>query len=104
MAISAPLFYDDVKLILDLTVLATAVILGAVAFVHCVAQRSDAFPAIGTLPKGGWLAILGITLLLTVITAGNGLLFSMITIAAAMVYLLDVRAGLRDLSDGKGFW
>lgn len=104
MAISAPLFYDDVRLILDLTVLATAVILGAVAFVHCVAQRSDAFPAIGTLPKGGWLAILGITLLLTVITAGNGLLFSMITIAAAMVYLLDVRAGLRDLSDGKGFW
>jgi hypothetical protein len=85
-------------------VLVVAVILGAVAFVHCITQRSDAFPAIGTLPKGGWLAILGVTLLLTLLTQGGYLLFPMIGIAAAMVYLLDVRVGLRDLSDGKGLW
>ena len=27
-----------------------------------------------------------------------------IGIAAALIYLLDVRVGLRDLTDGKGFW
>jgi hypothetical protein len=104
MAISAPLFYGSVVLALNLLVLFIAVVLGAVAFVHCVTQRADAFPAIGTLPKGGWLAILGVTLLLTLLTTGDYLLFPMIGIAAAMVYLLDVRVGLRDLSDGKGLW
>jgi hypothetical protein len=105
MSITAPLFYGFVVMVLDLIVLVIAVVSGAVAFVHCLTQRSDGFPAIGTLPKGGWLAILGISLLLTLLSQGGRyLLFPMICIAAAMVYLLDVRAGLRDLSDGKGFW
>lgn len=104
MAQSAPLFYDDVVSVLNMLVLVVAVVLLAVAFVHCLTQRADAFPAVGTLPKGGWLAILGITLLITLVTLGGFLLFSMIGIAAAMIYMLDVRAGLRDLSDGKGFW
>jgi hypothetical protein len=105
MALSAPLFYGYVVLALDLLVLVIAVVLGAVAFVHCLTQKADAFPAIGTLPKGGWLAILGVTLLLTLLSQGGRfLLFPMICIAAAMIYLLDVRAGLRDLSDGKGLW
>lgn len=104
MALSAPLFYDDVVSVLNMLVLVVAVVLLAVAFVHCLTQRAEAFPAVGTLPKGGWLAILGITLLITLVTLGGFLLFSMIGIAAAMIYMLDVRAGLRDLSDGKGFW
>lgn len=104
MVLSAPLFYGYVVDALDLTVLVLAVVLEAVALVHCLTQRADAFPAIGTLPKGGWLAILGVLLLLTVVTLGSFILFSLIGIGAAMVYLLDVRVGLRDLSDGKGFW
>jgi hypothetical protein len=32
------------------------------------------------------------------------MLISMIGIAAALVYMLDIRPGLKDLSDGKGFW
>jgi uncharacterized membrane protein len=76
------------------------------AFVHCLTQRSDGFPAIGTLPKGAWLAIIGICLLLTWLffTGGAPDIFGLIGIAAALIYLLDVRVGLRDLSDGKGFW
>jgi hypothetical protein len=105
MALSAPpLFYDDVVFGLNLVVLVIAVVLGAVAFVHCLTQRADGFPAIGTLPKGAWLAILGITLLLTVVTLGGFLIFPLIAIAAGMIYMLDVRVGLRDLTDGKGFW
>lgn len=104
MDLSAPLFYDEVVYSLNLLVMVIAIVVGAVSFVHCLTQRADAFPAIGTLPKGGWLALLGITLLLTLLTRGSWLLFPMVGIAAGMIYLLDVRAGLRDLSDGKGFW
>jgi hypothetical protein len=104
MAFSAPLFYLDVILVLNLLVLLIAVVLGAVSFVHCLTQRADAFPAIGTLPKGAWLAILGITLLLSLLTGTRFLIFPLVGIAAGMIYLLDVRVGLRDLSDGKGFW
>jgi hypothetical protein len=104
MALSAPQFYMNVVFVLNLLVLVIAVVLGAVAFVHCLTQRADGFPAIGTLPKGAWLAILGICLLLTVITGTRFLIFPLVTIAAGMIYMLDVRVGLRDLTDGKGFW
>jgi hypothetical protein len=105
MAYSAPIFYMSVVFILNLAVLVFAVVVQAVAFVHCLTQRSDAFPAIGTLPKGAWLAIIGVCLLLTLLTWSNPtIIFSLIGIAAAAIYLLDVRVGLRDMTDGKGFW
>jgi hypothetical protein len=105
MANTAPLFYDDVVQVLNLIVLLFSVVVQAVAFVHCLTQRSDAFPAIGTLPKGAWLAIIGVCLLLTLLTWRNPtIIFSLIGIGAGAIYLLDVRVGLRDLTDGKGFW
>ena len=103
MVSSAPIFYISVVNVLDLVIMVFALAVEAVALVHCLTQRSDAFPAIGTLPKGGWLAILGIALVLTLFSNG-WLMFTLIGIAAAGIYLLDVRVGLRDLSDGKGFW
>ncbi|WP_091550988.1 DUF2516 family protein [Micromonospora pattaloongensis] len=105
MVSAAPLFYQDVRLVIDLALLVFAVVVEGVAFVHCLTQRSDAFPAIGTLPKGGWLLILGLCLLLTLVGGfGATSIFGLIGIAAALIYLLDVRIGLRDLTDGKGFW
>jgi CHASE2 domain-containing sensor protein len=106
MAHSAPIFFDDVVRVLNLIVLLFSVVLQAVAFVHCLTQRADAFPAIGTLPKGAWLAIIGVCLLLTLLTGWRDptIIFSLIGIGAAAIYLLDVRVGLRDLTDGKGFW
>jgi hypothetical protein len=105
MAYAAPLFYLEVRGIIQLVLIVFALVLEAVAFVHCLTQRSDAFPAIGTLPKGAWLAILGICMVLTLLTARSSIsIFGLIGIAAALIYLLDVRIGLRDLSDGKGFW
>jgi hypothetical protein len=110
------LFYMYVEHVLNLCIFAVAVLLQAVAFVHCLVQRADGFPAIGTLPKGGWLAIIGLCLALTwlfgpisllagtITRAGAPDLFGLIGIAASLIYLLDVRVGLRDLSDGKGFW
>jgi hypothetical protein len=104
MAIAAPIFFIDVEYVVRTILLIVAVIIEGLAFVHALTQRSDAFTAIGTLPKGAWLAILGVCLLLTLVGFGVLSIFGLIGIAAALIYLLDVRAGLRDLSDGRGFW
>src|SRR5690242_13957211 len=103
MAYSAPIFYHQVVSYINLLVLIFSVIVQGVALVHCLTQRGDGFTAIGTLPKGAWIAILFVCIVLTLLLGSTGI-FSLIGIAAALIYLLDVRAGLRDLSDGKGFW
>ncbi|RZU50496.1 uncharacterized protein DUF2516 [Krasilnikovia cinnamomea] len=104
MATSAPIFYLDVVRGMNLVILILSLIVQAVALVHCITQRGDGFPAIGTLPKGAWVAILAVSLVLTYLISGPIGIFGLIGIAAALIYLLDVRPGLRDLSDGKGFW
>ena len=106
MASSAPIFYLDVVGYLQLLLLIMSLIVQAVALIHCLTQRGDGFQAIGTLPKGAWLAILAVCIILTLLGVGGGAtgLFGLIGVAAALIYLLDVRPGLRDLTDGKGFW
>ena len=104
MAYSAPLFYPVVVGYLNLLILIFSLIVQAVALIHCLTQRGDGFQAIGTLPKGAWLAILGIALILTLVTGAATGIFGLIGVAAAAIYLLDVRTGLRDMTDGKGFW
>ncbi len=105
MAYSAPIFYDDVLRVISLVVLIVSLIVQAVALIHCVTQRGEGFQAIGTLPKGAWLAILAVCFVLTFLGVGGPIgIFGLIGVAAALIYLLDVRPGLRDLTDGKGFW
>lgn len=106
MAYSAPIFYDDVAYFIALAVLIASLIVQAIALIHCVTQRGDGFQAIGTLPKGAWLAILAVCFILTFLGVGGGAtgIFGLIGVAAALIYLLDVRPGLKDLTDGKGFW
>ncbi|SCL14393.1 DUF2516 family protein [Micromonospora inyonensis] len=104
MANAAPIFFLDVRSVIELILLVFALILQGVALVHAITQRADAFAAIGTLPKGGWIAILAVCLALTLLGFGPLTLFGLVGIAAGLIYLLDVRTGLRDLSDGKGFW
>ncbi|SCG54052.1 DUF2516 family protein [Micromonospora inositola] len=106
MAYAAPIFAYEVRYVIELILLVFALVIEGVALVHAITQRSDAFSAIGTLPKGGWIAILAVCLVLTLLGVGGGVLsiFTLIGIAAGLIYLLDVRVGLRDLHDGKGFW
>ncbi|RSM51734.1 DUF2516 domain-containing protein [Actinoplanes sp. ATCC 53533] len=103
MVSSAPLFFRDVQFYIDVLVVIGSMVVQAVAFIHCVTQRGDGFQAIGTLPKGAWLAILAVCMVLTLLLGATGI-FGLVGVAAALIYLLDVRPGLRDLSDGKGFW
>jgi hypothetical protein len=88
-------------------------VIGVFARVNCALQRSDAFPAIGTLQKPAWLAIIGISTFIALclgwqaMVSGQesfGMLFKLIALGAAALYLLDVRPGLRDISNGRGPW
>ncbi|MEU8315799.1 MULTISPECIES: DUF2516 family protein [unclassified Micromonospora] len=104
MATAAPIFAFAVQSVIQLILLVFALVVQGVALVHAVTQRGDGFAAIGTLPKGGWVAILAVCLALTLLGFGPISLFGLIGIAAGLIYLLDVRPGLRDLHDGRGSW
>lgn len=104
MVSSAPIFYISVIGYLNLLIEIGSLIVQAVAFIHCLTQRGDGFQALGTLPKGAWAGILFVLIVLTLLVSGALGIFGLIGIAAALIYLLDVRPGLKDLSDGKGFW
>jgi hypothetical protein len=95
----AYVFTDWVERILLLIVL----VIEIVAFVNCLMQRAEAFPVVGSIPKGGWLALTGGAVVFTALL-GVVSIFGMIAIAAALVYLLDVRPALRDAVDGHGSW
>ncbi len=101
MAIAAP-FAFEVRYVIELILLVFALIVQGVALVHVITQRSDAFAAVGTLPKGAWVAILAVCLVLTLLTSGRLSFFGLVGIAAGLIYLLDVRTGLRDLRGGRG--
>ena len=103
MVSSAPIFFDTTVGYINLLVTIVSMVVQAVAFIHCVTQRGEGFQALGTLPKGAWLAIIAVCMVLSWLLGTTGI-FGLIGIAAALIYLLDVRPGLRDLSDGKGFW
>ncbi|WP_155375511.1 DUF2516 family protein [Catellatospora vulcania] len=68
------------------------------AFGDCVIRRKEAFPAIGTMPKVGWMLVMGLLVLLTAF-AGFGI-FAYIGAGLAAYYLLDVRRGLREAAEG----
>jgi hypothetical protein len=100
---AAPIFAYDVAYIIQRAIMIVLVVIEAVAFVHCLRQRADAFPVVGSLSKQAWLAILGGAILATLL-CGVIHIFGFIAVTAAAVYLLDVRPALRDAVDGTGPW
>jgi hypothetical protein len=76
-----------------------AALLSLIACIHCAVQKPEAFNAIGTLSKGAWVGILAVSLVLALLFGGFARLnlFALIAIAAALVYLLDVRTGIKDI-------
>ena len=90
---------------IDYVLIVVALVLTAWAVIHCITQRPDAFTAIGTLPKGGWLVllILGIPIFLIFgVTGGISFLpIGLIFFGCTLFYLLDVRAGIKELLEGR---
>lgn len=84
---------------------AIAGLLSLAALLHCALQKPSAFPAVGPLTKGVWLAILAGCTLLSLLGFGGGAglgIFGIIGLIAALVYLLDIRPAIRDL--GSNPW
>jgi hypothetical protein len=108
MAQAAPLFYMTVRSYIELILWLLCLVIEVAALLHCVVQRAEAFPAIGTMSKVAWLALIGGGLLLTAISpyllGGVLSIFPLIAVGIAAVYLLDIRRGLRDAIDGHGSW
>lgn len=108
MVSAAPIFYAEVETYISIVVWIFCLVLGAAAFLHCVVQRTDAFPAIGTMSKSVWLALIGGGELLTAVSPNLGLgylgIFPLISAGIFAVYLLDIRPALRDAVDGHGSW
>jgi hypothetical protein len=104
MAIAAPIFYASVVSIVNLVLLVFAIVIEVAAFGHCLIQRPDAFPAINTLPKAAWLAMIGASVVVTLLTRTAVGILGLVAITIAAVYLLDVRPALRDAVEGGGSW
>lgn len=101
---SEAVWVDDVTGGINLAVLLASLALEGWAFVHCLLQRPDAFPAVGTLTKGVWLAIIAATVLASLVFSFLGTLFTLIAVIAALVYLLDIRPAIREITNGGGRW
>jgi hypothetical protein len=101
---SAPVFYTTVTLYVYLVLVGIAIIVELIAFAHAVTRRAAAFPAIGSVPKGGWVALTAGAFVLTALFGWAGSAFGAVAVAISLVYLLDVRPALRDAVDGRGGW
>jgi hypothetical protein len=101
---SAPVFFIDVRGSIELALLVVALVIEAFAFVNCLTQRSESFGSIGTLSKGGWLALNGGALLVTLLTRYAIGILGLIAITIAAIYLLDVRPALREAGEGPSSW
>lgn len=68
------------------------------ALIDALTRRADAFVAADKLTKVAWLWILGLTVAFAVVFPSVVGLFSLAGTIAALVYLLDVRPALADLT------
>jgi hypothetical protein len=88
------------------------VIAEALAFAHVVTRRADAFPVVGRLTKGSWVLMTLGALLFTLLTSASFLysgsiitsILAVVGIVIALVYLLDVRPAIREVTEGRGNW
>jgi hypothetical protein len=92
--------------VIDLVIRIATVGTTLFALVHTVTQRSDAFPAAGKLSKPAWLGINAGAFLLALLAflgkplGGVPSLFAIIAITASLVYIVDVRPAVREVSEG----
>ena len=104
MAIAASPFSDIVVFYTTRLITLVCLVVEIWAFVNCLRQRAEAFGVVGRIPKGGWLAMIGGAVLVTLLFGTVGNILGMIAVVVALVYLLDLRPALRDAVDGHGSW
>jgi hypothetical protein len=75
-------------------------VVGLVALIHALFQRSDAFVAAGKLSKLAWVGITFAALVAAALFPDQ--IFAIIAIVAMLVYLVDVRPAIREVTGGGG--
>ncbi|GAA1698390.1 DUF2516 family protein [Fodinicola feengrottensis] len=92
---------DPVQLVVGWALFAVVLLTEGFALVHSIAQRAEAYTAAGKLTKPSWV---GINLAAILVTVVLGLptvsILGLIAIIASLVYLVDVRPALREVSEG----
>jgi hypothetical protein len=104
MALAVPVFAFDVQRLVTYAITLVCLVLEVWAFASCLLQRPEAFTVVGRIPKGGWLAMTGGAVLVTLMFGSFRSILGMIAAVVALVYLLDLRPALRDAVDGHGNW
>ncbi|WP_354644972.1 DUF2516 family protein [Kitasatospora camelliae] len=85
--------------------LAAAIILfKAFAFVDAATRREDAYRAADKKTKPFWLVVLGLSLGLDLLFGANPVtgFLTLIGLVASIVYMVDVRPAIKQLTDGRG--
>jgi hypothetical protein len=91
-------FAFELRNLVWVVIILGTLLLSLIATIHCAVQKPEAFNAVGTLSKGTWLGILAVSFVLAGLLGLNGAhIFALIALAAALVYLLDVRTGIKDI-------
>lgn len=81
-----------------LTIVTLVLLVAAVfAFVDALTRRAEVFDAAGKLTKPAWLLLLGLTLAVNLVFGAVSLL-GFIGIVITLVYFLDVRPALSELT------
>ncbi len=93
------LFYETQNLV-QLVLWVVFGILKIWAFVDCLRQREDAFPAVGRQSKNLWLILTGITALTALLPGLTLGLIGFAGLVVAMIYLFDIRPRIAELSGG----
>jgi len=104
MALAVPLFADYIAGAVTYAIILVCLVVEVWAFASCLLQRAEAFTVVGRIPKGGWLAMTGGAVLVTLMFGSVRSILGTFAIAVALVYLLDLRPALRDAVDGHGNW
>lgn len=76
--------------------------LAAFAFIDGALRREDAYRAADKKTKGFWLIILGLALAVNVVPIPGLFILQLAALVATIVYIVDVRPALRQITGGGG--
>ena len=103
-------FSIDIIVWVERVIAFAGLIAGVVAFIDASLRRPDAYPAADKQTKVAWIAITGIAALVLVfgsypfyVFAPPNILWVAATVGA-LIYLLDVRPRLREVTGGNSNW
>ncbi|WP_184581976.1 DUF2516 family protein [Lipingzhangella halophila] len=75
------------------------------ALIEALRTPAQAFPAADKQTKGLWTALLGVGTFVSLSAAlGFGAFFTILALAAALIYLVDVRPATRSIGRADGPW